>query len=280
MRPIEGPIFALNGSDQFGKQVALHLDLPLSPHTERRFEDGEIYVKSDENVRGCDVYVIHSLYSDEKISAGEKLATLLFFLGSLSDASAGRITVVAPYLAYSRQDRKTESRAPITTKYIAKLLEISGADRLLTMDVHNLSSFQNAFRIPTDNLEARNLFVDMLIGKDSPDGCVTRGLLSQGDIDELVFLSPDSGGMSRTKLARDAMSKRLGDRNNISIAYMDKRRTSGTEVEGTHIIGDVNGKKVIVLDDMIATGKTIFTTQKAIEQHGGDADQHSADRTS
>ena len=109
-------IFGLNGSKAFAAEVARYLALPLSRHIERDFEDSEMYARADENVRNSDVYVLHSLYGDDNMSAGEKLSSLAFFCGSLRDASASRVNVVCPYLAYARQDRKTESRAPIATK--------------------------------------------------------------------------------------------------------------------------------------------------------------------
>ena len=254
-------IFGLNGSAPYAKEVAKYLDIPVAKHIERDFEDGEIYLRSDENVRGCDVYVIHSLYSDSERTAGEKLTTLLFFIGSLKDASAARVTVIAPYLAFSRQDRKTESRAPITTKYLARLLEAAGADRLLTMDVHNLSAFQNAFRIPTDNLEARNLFVDQLV----QDGKLAEGM----NPEDMVFLSPDEGRLRLIRSFRDATEKRLKICDKIGTAYVDKQRSNSGEVTGDRVIGDVKGKKVIIADDMISSGKTIRTAVDAVENHGG-----------
>ncbi|MGH7127330.1 MAG: ribose-phosphate diphosphokinase, partial [Planctomycetaceae bacterium] len=157
-------LFGLQGSQRFAQRVARYLDVPVSRHVEMHFADMEPYVRSDVNVRGTDVYIITSLYTDEEQSVGEKFTKLLFFIGSLADASARRITVVAPYLAFARQDRKTESRAPISIKYFAQCVEAVGADRILTMDVHNLSAMQNAFRIPTDNLEAKNLLADFLCG--------------------------------------------------------------------------------------------------------------------
>jgi ribose-phosphate pyrophosphokinase len=249
-------VFGLNGSKSFAEQVAKYLSIPLSQSIERSFEDTETYSRAEENVRGSDVYVVHSLYGDGDTHAGEKLTALAMFCGSLKDASAGRVTVVCPYLAYARQDRKTESRAPIGTKYVAKMLEAMGVDRLITMDVHNLAAFQNAFRIPTDNLEAKLLFVDFFANqKNLPEN--------------LVFLSPDSGGMSRTRLARTSLEKRLGRVNQISIAYLDKERLSGSAVKGDQIVGNIDGKSVIIIDDMIATGSTIKKARQAIEANNG-----------
>ena len=262
-------LFGLGGSEQFAQEVADKLDVPLSKHMERRFDDGEIYVRSEENVRGCDVFVISSLYTDEILSAGEKLTTLLFFIGSLKDASAARVSVITPYFSFSRQDRKLESRAPITTKYVAKHIEHAGADRLLTLDIHNLSAFQNSFRIPVDNLEAKLLFIDYLTGINK-SGCSVPGfLVKMPSPKDIVFLSPDSGGMSRTRFMRAALEKRLKAPNEIDIAYFDKERLDGSTVRGNKIIGDVNGKQVIIIDDMIASGSTIRITVDATIKSGG-----------
>lgn len=257
--------------------MARYLDLPLSKHVEKYFADKEAYVRSDVNVRGCDVYVISSLYSDEVQTVGEKFTKLLFFIGSLVDASARRITVVAPFLAYSRQDRKTESRAPITIKYVAQCLKAVGVGRVLTMDVHSLSAFQNAFHIPTDSLEAKNLFADFLCGVDSGahhddvpqpvENHIPDPLID--DPHELVVLAPDSGGMGRARRFRNALEHRLGLTNQIGVVYLDKERLTGGEVSGSKIVGRVEGKRVIILDDMIGSGGTIGLSAQAVEKHGG-----------
>lgn len=252
-------LFGLNDSRGFAEAIAKELDIRLADHDEKVFGDSELYVRSKENVRGADVYVISSLYGDSEKTVSEKFMTLAFFVGALNDASAGRITVVAPYLAYSRQDRKTESRAPITTKYAAKLLEAAGVDRLMTMDVHNIAAFQNAFRIQTDNLEAKNLLVDHL------SQLAEFKTIGQN----LAVLSPDSGGMTRAKRFRDALEHKLGRHNQIDVAYLDKERVSGTTVHGNKIIGDVKNRSVVILDDMIASGSTIKLSADAIVAHGG-----------
>lgn len=271
-------LFGLDGSRRFAQRVAWYLDVPLSKHVEKYFSDKEAYVRSDVNVRGSDVYVISSLYSDEFQTVGEKFTKLLFFIGSLVDASARRITVVAPYLAYSRQDRKTESRAPISIKYVAQCLKAVGANRILSMDVHSLSAFQNAFHIPTDSLEAKNLLADYLCGVDS--GYQSDGVPQSVDTHipeplvnnphDLVVLAPDSGGMGRARRFRNALERRLGLTNQINVVYLDKERITGDEVTGSKIVGEVDGKRVIVLDDMIGSGGTIGLCMDAIEQHGGD----------
>jgi ribose-phosphate pyrophosphokinase len=251
-------VFGLNESAEFAHNVAEFLgDQRPSALLEKRFEDGEAYVRSDENVRGMDVYVISSLYSGPSVSAAEKLTSLLTFVGSLKDASAARVTAVCPYLCYARQDRKTESRAPITTKYIAKMFEAVGVDRVLTMDVHNLSAFQNAFRVPTDNLEAKNLFVDWVLKNTVP-----------AVQERLAVLTPDAGGMSRSRAFRAALEKKIGKK--VELVYLDKERKMDGTVTGTTIVGNVVGKYVVVVDDLISTGKTMKEAKDAIEKQGAD----------
>ena len=291
-------VFGLDGTRHFAQRVARYLDEPLAKHVEYYFDDKEPYVRSDVNVRGCDVYVISSLYSDREQTVGEKFTKLLIFIGSLRDASARRITIVTPYLAYGRQDRKSESRAPISIKYAAQCIEAVGADRILTMDVHNLSAFQNAFRIPTDNLEAKNLIADFLCGVDTMSDMDGPPVMVDSHIPEplvqnptgLAVLAPDSGGMGRAKRFRNALERRLKITNQIDIVHLDKERVNGSQVRGSKIVGDVQGKRVIVLDDLISSGRTISICAKAVEKHGGevwavcashglfvgDADQHLA----
>lgn len=249
-------LFGLDASKDYATKVAEHLDMELCKHIEDYFADREAYIRSDINVRECDVFVIQSLYNDTTETLADKLVKLLFFVGSLKDASASRITVVAPYLAYQRQDRKTESRAPITTKYFAKLLEAAGADRLLTMDVHNLSAFQNAFRIQTDHLEAKNLLADFIADLAQQDKVV----------DNLVVLSPDSGGMGRAKRFRNALNKRLNAE--VGLAYLDKSH-HGKVIQGHEIVGDVANKHVVMLDDMISSGATNSESNKAVIAKNG-----------
>jgi ribose-phosphate pyrophosphokinase len=267
-------VFGICGSESYAKQVAKNLDMDLAPHVDKNFDDGEGFMRSKDNVRGLDVYVVCSLYSDEKKTAAEKLLSLLFFVGSLKDASAKRITVVSPYLAFARQDRKTESRAPIATKYTAKLMEAAGVDRVISLDVHNLQAFQNAFRIPTDNLEAKNLFVDWLTGMDGEGGSIKSASDDAAELrqkpQDFVFFSPDAGGVNRMRFLRDAAEKRLKIENVLGYAILDKERnTKNGAVRGDKIIGDVDGKKVVIVDDLISTGKTIKLAADAIVRHGG-----------
>lgn len=138
-------LFALQSTRELGDRVAAALGVPLSPHEERGFEDGEHKVRPLVSVRGHDVFVLQSLYGDADQSPNDKLCRLLFFTGALKDAGAARVTVVAPYLCYSRKERKTKSRDPVTTRYVASLFEAVETDCVVTLDVHNVAAFQNAF---------------------------------------------------------------------------------------------------------------------------------------
>ncbi|HVZ55461.1 MAG TPA: ribose-phosphate pyrophosphokinase [Chitinophagaceae bacterium] len=244
-------LFSLEGSRSFGELVAQKLHLSLSAHEERTFEDGECKVRPLENVRNQDVFVLHALYGDGHQDVHSKLCRLLFFIGALKDASARRVTAVVPYLCYSRKDRKTKPRDPVTTRYMARLLEAAGADAVVTMDVHNLQAFQNAFRIPAENLEARNLFAGYLAD-------TMRG-------EDIVIMSPDFGGVKRAEQFLQTMEKRLGRQ--LALVVMEKYR-SGGELWGQRISGEVRDKTVMILDDLISTGSTLARTCVACRQAG------------
>ena len=189
-------IFALNATRDLGTAVARALGLELAPHEEREFEDGEHKARPLISVRGRDVYVVQSLHGGPEASPNDKLCRLLFFAGALRDAGAARVTAVVPYLAYARKDRRTQLRDPITTRYVAQLIEAVGVDRVVTVDVHNLAAFENAFRCPTMHLEARPLFVAHLLP-----------LLRER---EMAVVSPDAGGVKRAELFRESLARRSG----------------------------------------------------------------------
>jgi ribose-phosphate pyrophosphokinase len=233
-------LFALNDSLAFGTLVAQACATPLSQHEEHDFEDGEHEARPLESVRNKEVFVIQSLYTGDEHSINDKLCRLLFFIGALKDASARRVTAVLPYLCYARKDQKSEARGPVTTRYLAALLETVGADHILTIDVHDIPAYQNAFRIPTENLEARKLFADYLAPR-------LKG-------EEIVVMSPDIGGVKRAERFQKTLSKRL--QRNVSIAFKEKYRKEGV-VSGDAIVGDVKGKLVVIEDDMISTGTTL-----------------------
>lgn len=241
----------MNASRDFGERVCSHLGMPLCPHEEREFEDGEHKARPLVSVRNRDVYVLHSLYGEAGQSGNDKLCRLLFFIGALKDAAAARVTAVVPYLAYARKDRKSKPRDPVTTRYIAALFEAVGTDAIMTMDVHNLAAYQNAFRCGSEHLEANPLFVEHFLPR-----------LQSADV---VVVSPDAGGIKRAeqfrlRLARDLVRP-------IGAAFAEKHR-SGNVLSGELLVGDVKGKHAIIIDDLISTGTTIARTAKACRERG------------
>jgi ribose-phosphate pyrophosphokinase len=247
-------LFALQATRGFGESVAAGLGVPLAEHEERSFEDGEHKTRSLESVRGRDVYVVQSLHGGPDEGVNDKLCRLLFFLGSLRDAAAGRVTAVVPYLCYARKDRKTKSRDPLTLRYLASLFEAVGVDRVVTLEVHNLAAFQNAFRCATEHLESRKLLVEHFAPR-----------LGEKD---LVVVSPDTGGFKRADAFREALQARLG--RELPIAFMEKQRSAGV-VSGETFGGDVAGRTAIVVDDLIASGTTMARTAKACLERGAEA---------
>lgn len=244
-------LFALEGSRAFGEKVAATLQMTLAPHEERDFEDREHKARPLANVRGRDVFVVHSLHSDDTQSANDKLCRLLFFIGALKDASAARVTAVTPYLCYARKDRRTKPRDPVTTRYVAALFEAVGTDRVVTLDVHNLAAFQNAFRCVTEHLEAKMLFA--------------RHFLALCKGEEAVVVSPDAGGMKRAEAFREALEQLSGAP--VGVAFMEKKRSSGI-VSGEAVVGEIAGKVAIVIDDLISTGTTLGHAAKACRALG------------
>ncbi|MGA2392042.1 MAG: ribose-phosphate pyrophosphokinase [Candidatus Lustribacter sp.] len=249
--PTDLALFALDASAAYGRRVSESLDIALSQHEEREFEDGEHKARPLVNVRNKDVFVVHSLYSDVKASVNDKLCRLLFFLGALRDASAGSVTAIVPYLCYARKDRKTQPRDPVTTHYVAELFDAVGIDRIVTMDVHNLMAYQNAFRARTDHLEATKLFVDYFA--------------SVVGSSEITVVSPDTGGVKRAERFQSALSRRLG--RPIGAAFVEKYRAGGI-VSGGALIGEVKDRIAIILDDLISTGGTLARSAKACRAHG------------
>jgi ribose-phosphate pyrophosphokinase len=244
-------LFALGASRPFGELIAHQLGIALSPHEEREFEDGEHKVRSLVSVRDSDVFVLHSLYGDRAQSGNDKLCRLLFFIGALKDAGAARVTAVVPYLAYSRKDQKTKARDPVTTRYVAALFEAVGTDAVLTLDVHNLAAFQNAFRCRTEHLEANRLFAAYF-----------APLLKDG---EVVVVSPDAGGIKRAEQFRQRLAQVLDKP--VGTAFAEKYRSGGT-VTGDMLVGDVAGKTAVIIDDLISSGTTLARAARACAEHG------------
>lgn len=244
-------LFALNGTRQLGQAVAGHVGTALCQHEERDFEDGEHKARPLENVVGQDVFVLHSLYSDRDQSVNDKICRMLFFIGALRSASARRVIPVVPYLCYARKDRKTKPRDPVTSQYVARLFEAMGADMFVSLDVHNLPAFHNAFRCPTHHLEARRIFVNHL-----------RPLLKD---EQVTILAPDAGGVKRAEKFREALNDVLQQEANS--AFLEKHRSEGT-VSGGTLVGQVDGNVVLIVDDLISSGTTMLRAAAASVEAG------------
>ncbi len=243
-------LFALKGSHLLGAAVAEAMDVALDPIEERDFEAGEHKVRPLVSVRGEDVYIVCSLDGDATLSANDKLVRLLVFIATCRENGAARVTAVAPYIAYARKDRQTKPRDPVTMRYIAQLFEAVGTDTVMGLDVHNVAAFQNAFRCTTVHLDTRRL--------------LAGALKAHGRLGETVVMSPDGGGVKRAELLQDVLAQ-----NGIAtdFALMEKRRSEGV-VAGELFAGDVAGKTVIIVDDMICSGGTILRAARACRERG------------
>lgn len=247
-------LFSPRTSEGLASAVAEQLGTALSPLEQRDFEDGEYKLRPLTSVRGGDVYVLHSLAGTTALSPDDQLCRLLFLVGALRDAGARQVTVVAPYLCYGRKDRRTKPRDPVTTRYVAQLLEAMGADRVVSVDVHNRTAFDNAFRVPAIHLTARSLFVTSL-----------REALGGRDC---VVVSPDIGGVKRASRYRDALQDAL-DGESVPLAFMEKYRSRGT-VSGDRLAGDVGQRVAVLIDDLIASGSTMRRAATACRAAGAE----------
>ena len=234
-------MFSGNANRPLAEAIAARLDTRLGEARVDRFSDGEIMVELHENVRGRDVFLIQPTCSP----ANTHLMELLIMADAAKRASAGRVTAVIPYYGYARQDRKAAPRVPITAKLTADLLSAAGMDRVLTMELH-AGQIQGFFDIPVDNLFSSALLCDHL----------ERNL----SFDEAVIVSPDAGGTERAR----AFSKRLG----ASLAIVDKRRSGPNVAEVMNIIGEVEGKTALLIDDMIDTAGTLTKAAAAVKAAG------------
>ena len=240
--PNEIKIFAGRASRGLTERICRHLNLPMGQGHTDIFPDGELLVKLEEDVRGRDCFVVQSTYNP----VNAHLMELLIYIDCLKRASAKRVTAVLPYFGYARQDRKDEGRTPITAKLVANLITTAGADRVIALDMH-ASQIQGFFDIPVDHLHAAPVIVDYF------DSMETK-------FDNLVLVSPDVGNV---KMATRYATWLGGD-----LAIVDKQRKSGTEVKSANIIGDVKGKTVVMVDDMISTAGTMCAAAELVMQHG------------
>ena len=236
-------IFTANSNPKVAAEIAACLGLPVGKSEVKTFSDGEIAVSIQESVRGSDVFVVQSTCTPVK----DNLMELLIMIDAMKRASAGRITAVMPYYGYARQDRKARARDPISAKLVANILTSAGANRVLTMDLH-CAQIQGFFDIPVDNLVGSPLLTNFYINKYGDD------------LKNFVAVSPDLGSVTRTRT--------FAERLNIPLAIIDKRRPKANVSEIMNIIGDVKGKKVILVDDMIDTAGTITNAANALKERG------------
>ncbi|BCX18438.1 MAG: ribose-phosphate pyrophosphokinase [Geminicoccaceae bacterium] len=234
-------LLSLGCGADLARAVADRLGITPLPVEERGFEDGEHKIRPLERVRGLDLYLVQSLYGEPGLSADEKLVRTLFLAAALRDHGAARVTLVAPYLAYARKDRRTKTFDPVSTRYLAQLVEAVGIVRVVALDVHNPAAFENAFRIETVHLEARGLFVRHLIATlaDRP----------------LAVVSPDAGGVKRAEALRRALETAIG--RPVPLGLMEKHRSGGV-VSGEAFAGEVDGRVALVVDDLVSTGGTML----------------------
>ena len=234
-----------NSNIPLAEAIANIAGIKLCQTNVTRFADQEIWVEINENIRGEDVFILQSTCNP----ANENLMELLILVDACKRASAGRVTAVIPYYGYARQDRKQSGRAPITAKLVANMIQIAGADRVLTMDLH-AGQIQGFFDIPVDDLRAKPLFVTDL--QNSP--------MVQSQ--KAIIVSPDAGGVPRAR----SLAKKL----DLDIAIIDERRDRANESEATNVIGDVLGKQCIIIDDIVDTGGTLVKAATALEKKGAE----------
>jgi len=230
-----------NANPQLAQEICRYLKMPLGDAMVTTFSEGEIRVKINKNVRGKDVFIVQPTCPP----VNNNLMELLILIDALRRASAKRITAVLPYFGYARQDRKDQPRVPITAKLVANLIATAGVDRVLTVDLH-AQQIQGFFDIPMDHLYAVNVFVNYI---------------KKIKLKDIVIISPDVGGI---KMAR-AYAKKF----EAPLAIVDKRRISGEETEAMNILGEIKGKNLIIVDDLVATASSLVEAAAALKKQGG-----------
>lgn len=236
-------IFAGNSNRQLAEEIALKVGLPLGEAIVSKFSDGETAISINEVVRGSDVFIIQSTCTP----VNDNIVELLILVDALRRASAGRITAVIPYFGYARQDRKAKARDPISAKLVANLITVSGADRVLTMDLH-APQLQGFFDIPVDHLLGTPILAQYFYKK------------FEGKTDDVVVVSPDVGSVGR--------SRKFAEKLDVPLAIIDKRRPKANVCEIMNIIGDVKGKRAILVDDLIDTAGTVVNAANAMGEMG------------
>ena len=233
-------IFAGNSNPALANKICDYLNLSLGNAQVKTFSDGELQIEIDENVRSKDVFVIQSTCAP----VNDNLVELLLMIDALKRSSARRITAVMPYFGYARQDKKVAPRVPISAKLVADMVTVAGANRVITMDLH-AGQIQGFFDIPVDNIFAAPLLIEYIRNNFN---------------DNLAIVSPDAGGVERAR----AFAKRL----NADLAIIDKRRSAPNQAKAMAVIGDVKGKVVVVLDDMVDTAGTLTEAVHALKEEG------------
>jgi ribose-phosphate pyrophosphokinase len=244
-------IFDLTPFHSLGRDIAHAAGYPLASLEARNFRGGQHKMRPLVSVRGEDVFVVSSLHPASGMSVNDHLVRMLFFIAACRDHGAAGVTAVVPWLPYARKDRVTKARDPVSSRYVAQLFEAVGTDALVTVDVHNLSAFQNGFRCRTVNLDTRRLFSDEVAGQasDAP----------------ISIMSPDFGGVKRAELLRQAVETVCGK--SVGFAVMEKHRSEGM-LSGGLFAGDVAGHDVWIVDDMIESGETMLRAAQACRVRG------------
>ena len=252
--------FCLNGSRKLGEAVADLLGWPPDEHEEREFENGEHKARPLVEVGGRDVYLLHHLEGEAPRSgqpaqsANDKLIRILFFIGALKHAGARTVTTITPYLPYARKDRRTKARDPVSMRYVATLFEAMGTEALITLDIHNLAAFENAFR----TCRAENL---------TAAGVLARAMIPLLGDQPVAVVSPDAGGEKRAEIFRVLLERETGKP--VGNALLEKHRSGGV-VSGSLFAGDVDGRTAIIIDDMISSGGTIMRAVQACRDNGAE----------
>ncbi len=243
-------VFVLDCAPALGLRVCRELGMAADAHEDSGHADGERSARPLVDVDGCDAFVLQSLHADPLSSVHDKLGRLLFFVSTLKDAGAARVTAVLPYLAYARQDRQTSARGLVATRCVATLLETAGVDAVVSVDVHNVAALQNAFRRRTVHLEAAALFASHVAAS------------AEGDI---VAVAPDAGAIGRAGHFRQLLAAGLG--RPVAAAFAEKHR-DGRSLSGTLLAGQVEGRHAIIVDDIIDSGATVARAAAACRRMG------------
>ncbi|ASK61710.1 ribose-phosphate pyrophosphokinase [Virgibacillus phasianinus] len=233
-------VFTLNSNRKLAEEIANHIGTTLGECTVSAFSDGEIQINIEESIRGCDVYIVQSTCSP----VNQHIMELLIMIDACKRASARSINIVMPYYGYARQDRKARSREPITAKLVANLFETAGADRVITLDLH-APQIQGFFDMPIDHLQGVPILTDYFKKKN---------------FDDIVVVSPDHGGVTR--------ARKMADRLKAPIGIIDKRRPRPNVAEVMNIVGNIEGKTAILIDDIIDTAGTITLAANALVENG------------